>query len=200
VNSASDNRTPAADRREEHVHPPTGNSDTESQTGSEGLRVFAHPLRLRIMSLLTGTAMSAAEVARELGTTQANASYHLRRLHGAGLLDVAEEIQIRGGLARRYRHQPASGERIRTGKPDDHRLLAAALAAELQRRTAFRVPGTTAPMTDAELWVDPETWQEIRDSVTEAMHRLHDVAQPPRTAGTVRVSATVSLFQMADGT
>ena len=42
------------------------------------LRSVAHPLRLRMLSLLTGTAMSAAEVARELEITHANASYHGR--------------------------------------------------------------------------------------------------------------------------
>ena len=44
------------------------------------LRAVAHPVRLRILSLLTGTELSAAEVARELDLTHANASYHLRVL------------------------------------------------------------------------------------------------------------------------
>jgi predicted transcriptional regulator len=52
-----------------------------------------------ILSLLTGIAMSAAEAARELGETQAIVSSHFRRLHDAGLLDVAEEVEIRGGKA-----------------------------------------------------------------------------------------------------
>ena len=50
------------------------------------LRATAHPLRLRMLSLLTGAELSAAEVARELGVSQANASYHLRLLLDAGLL------------------------------------------------------------------------------------------------------------------
>ena len=52
--------------------------------------------------------MSAAEVAREIGGTQANASYHLRQLYDAGLLDVAEEVSVRGGQAKRYRHDPSA--------------------------------------------------------------------------------------------
>lgn len=54
------------------------------------LRALAHPLRLRILSLLTGQAMSAAEVARALGCTQANASYHLRLLASVGKVAVAD--------------------------------------------------------------------------------------------------------------
>jgi len=68
------------------------------------LRAMAHPVRLRMLSLLTGTALSAAEVARELGLTHANASYHLRLLHDAGLLVDAGEEAIRGGRAKRYRY------------------------------------------------------------------------------------------------
>ena len=69
-----------------------------------GLRALAHPVRLRILSLLTGTALSAAEIARELGISHANASYHVRQLAAAGELVEAGEERIRGGVAKRYRH------------------------------------------------------------------------------------------------
>ena len=61
------------------------------------LRSVAHPVRIRILSLLTAEAMSAAEVARELGLTHANASYHLRVLHEAGEVVIESEEKIRGG-------------------------------------------------------------------------------------------------------
>ena len=71
--------------------------DELSETAA--LRAMAHPLRLRMLSLLTGAELSAAEVARELGITHANASYHLRVLLDAGELEVAGEEKIRGGVA-----------------------------------------------------------------------------------------------------
>src|SRR3954471_17482615 len=67
------------------------------------LRATAHPLRLLMLSLLTGAELSAAEVARELGITQANASYHLRLLRTAGLLEEAGQEKVNGGMAKRYR-------------------------------------------------------------------------------------------------
>src|ERR1700761_6865199 len=70
------------------------------------LRAMAHPIRLQIMSLLTGAPMPAAEVARELGITHANASYHLRNLLAGGMIVAAGEEKIRGGLAKRYRYDP----------------------------------------------------------------------------------------------
>jgi DNA-binding transcriptional ArsR family regulator len=164
-----------------------------------GLRAFAHPFRLRILSLLTAAPMSAAEVARELGSTQANASYHLRRLHAVGLLEVAEEVSIRGGKARRYRHDPTTGSSLRTRGVEDHQAVVEALGVELRRRTAERDLGKPGHITDAELWVEPDVWDQVRAEVTTASQRLHREAKPPRTAGTVRVNATLVMFRMHDG-
>ena len=161
-----------------------------------GLRAIAHPLRLRILSLLTGSAMSAAELARELADSQPNISYHLRRLHEAGLVHVAEEVTIRGGTAKRYRHDPYRSP-MRARDVDDHVMVASALAAELTRRTEGRLLGAPGSMTDAEFWVSPEAWQEFIDRVEEASSRLHGSAKAPRAPGTVHVSATIAAFRMA---
>src|SRR5690349_19153576 len=111
------------------------------------LRALAHPVRLQILSLLTGTAMSAAEVARELDLTHANASYHLRQLVAAGQLVEAGEETIRGGRAKRYRYDvDAPGARARSGA--DRALFARALADELVRRSVRMAPGTRGASTD----------------------------------------------------
>ncbi|WP_410640751.1 ArsR/SmtB family transcription factor [Amycolatopsis sp. lyj-346] len=164
------------------------------------LRVLAHPLRLRILSLLTGTALSAAEAARELGETQANVSYHVRRLHDAGLLEVAEEVRIRGGRAKRYRHQPDSGKRLMTRAPGEEELLTKAIANELLRRASARAADRPASLTDAELWVAPELWARLLAKATALSEELHAAAKPPRTPGTVRVSASVALFELSEPT
>jgi DNA-binding transcriptional ArsR family regulator len=162
----------------------------------DDLRALAHPLRLRILSLLTGAAMSASEVARELGETQANVSYHLRRLHAAGLVDVAEEVRIRGGRAKRYRHDPGSGPRLTEREPAEEQLLVTALADEPRRRSEHRVADRPSTLTDAEVWVDPIVWERAVAQAREVSRVLHEAAEPPRTPGTVRVSATIALFGM----
>jgi len=180
--------------------------DDRSRTA--GLRALAHPLRLRILSLLTGAPMTAADVARELGTTHANASYHLRQLHAAGTIEIAGEERIRGGRAKRYRYDPDRG--LPTAAPatpeaaaasggaggEDLRLLFEALAGELRRRAERLVPGPGTLVTDAELWVDPDTLDDVRARLAGASLDLHRAARPPRTPGTVRVNATVALFRM----
>jgi len=155
----------------------------------------AHPVRLRMLSLLTGAAMSAAELARELDLTQANASYHLRTLVAAGLVRAAGQERVRGGMAKRYRYDvntaPAGSNDV-GAQP----LLAEALVTELLRRAQRRRPDRPGAATDAELWVTPDAWEEAKNQVTEAARRLHLAAQAPRQEGTVHVSATVMMFEM----
>lgn len=160
------------------------------------LRATAHPVRLRIMSLLTGAPMTAAEVARELGLTHANASYHLRNLHSAGMIVLAGEEKIRGGVAKRYRydftrdHPPEA--------PDEKRALFAALGNELVRRTATGNFTAKSLLGEGEFWVDPDKWLDLRVRFMELVDELHAAAQPPRTPGTVRTNTTVAMFEMEE--
>jgi DNA-binding transcriptional ArsR family regulator len=173
------------------------------------LRATAHPIRLRLLSLLTGVAMSAAEAGRELGLSQATASYHLRVLERVGLVEVVEVVTIRGGEAKRYRHlssaQPfpvVPAPVDDDGNPDGGRdadderaRYVEALVDELRRRSPRRVAGPQVS-TDAELWVDDETWQRVVRHVGHASALLHAAAQRPRTPGTSPVSMTAALFPM----
>lgn len=162
------------------------------------LRAIAHPLRLRILSLLTGTEMSAAELARELDITHANASYHLRVLADAGEVVEAGEEKIRGGVARRYRHpweRPGRQASQRADRRTGEAYLRA-MADELVRRFGDRRARSRSHLTDAELWVSPQTWQQVQALVAEAAQLVHAEALPPRTAGTVHVNMSAALFEM----
>ena len=163
---------------------------------------MAHPVRLRILSLLTGAALTAADVARELGLTHANASYHLRQLLAVGQIEVAGHERIRGGAAKRYRYDASRAVARRTEPPPDtaaaaRQALYHALAAELTRRARdFRWAPEHQHFTDAELWVTPETWTAVRAMVDEASQLLHSAARPAHSPGTVRGSAAFVMFEM----
>lgn len=175
---------------------------TKAQRATIELRALAHPIRLRILSLLTGAAMTAAEVARELNLNHANASYHLRQLHAAGAIEVAGEERIRGGVAKRYRYDvnrepPRPTKKKSATAGAEHRLVYAALATELRRRADhLRASPWRSSLTDAELWVDPEQWEAIVSRIGDLSADLHRAAQRPRTPGTIRVNATLALFEM----
>jgi DNA-binding transcriptional ArsR family regulator len=167
------------------------------------LRALAHPVRLRILSLLVGADLTAAEIARELELTHANASYHLRHLLASGLIETAGEERIRGGVAKRYRYDvEADLDRTDRTVPEgaapmpEHRLVYAALAAELRRRSAAMRRSRHNYLADGEFWVDRDEWREIRQRIADAGDDLHRVARAPRSPGAIRVSATVAIFEM----
>lgn len=159
------------------------------------LRALAHPVRLQILSVLTGAPMSAAEVARELGLTHANASYHLRQLLAAGQLVAAGEETIRGGRAKRYRYD-VDAPGATAADPSERAAFFRTLAGELVRRSPELHATGRQTSTDAELWVDPASWAKALDLVNEALGQLHRVATAPRASGAVHVSATVAMFEM----
>ena len=159
------------------------------------LRALAHPVRLRMLSLLTGAELSAAEVARELGLTHANASYHLRVLAEAGEVVEAGRERIRGGEAKRYRHHwdhPRPPSTDRRG----HEQQVRAMAEELVRRFRHRRPRSRTHLADAEVWVEPEPWRRAMALVAEAAALVHSEARPPRTPGTVHVNLTSVMFEL----
>jgi DNA-binding transcriptional ArsR family regulator len=162
------------------------------------LRATAHPVRLQIMSLLTGASLTAAEVARELGITHANASYHLRTLLAAKMIGPAGEERIRGGIAKRYRYDAAQGIAPEPNRGDDYfRHMYSAVAAELIRRSqGTHFPDKSNLMVDGDLWLEPAAWAEFRDRIATAAIELHDAAKPPRTPGTVRTSTSIAMFRM----
>lgn len=162
---------------------------------TQALRATAHPVRLQMLSLLTGAELSAAEVARELDLTHANASYHLRLLLDAGLLVVASQERIRGGVAKRYRHPWQDQDTPGRSTPAGRLATVRAMAGELVRRVE-QWSGRSSHFTDAELWVSEEDFAAVRASLQEASNRLHASARPPRTEGTVRVAMTAALFVM----
>ncbi len=169
-----------------------------SAGASSRLRAVAHPIRLQILSLLTGAEMSAAEIAREIGISQANASYHVRVLAAAEHLVEAGEEKIRGGIAKRYRH-PWRDDSVRDEDTpraaDDSRMFLEAICTELTRRQSYAGggPGYTA---DAEMWVTPEVWRQVLALTQEAGTVIHAEAKPPRTEGTTRVNWTAVAFTM----
>lgn len=166
-------------------------------------RALAHPARLQLLSLLSGAALSAAEAAREMGMSQANTSYHLRLLERAELVQVVEELTVRGGKARRYRH--VSSSTVRPADPDRTSTPQAReaedefvrlVAQELLRRWPHRDHAGLKTNIDAELWVSPQAWSAAVEAVAHASAQLHAAADAPRTPGCMRVSVSAALFQM----
>ncbi|MGW5366563.1 helix-turn-helix domain-containing protein [Actinopolymorpha pittospori] len=174
--------------------------------GVVSLKELADPVRLRIVSLVTGAALSADEIARELDISPAVASSHVRALVAADhLVEVGEETEEAEepqGVASRYLHVPGLQPAQDAGDSEIQTLVYQAMAQELARRGRHCAPTQHLPRlhTDAELWVDPEDWARAVALVREAADLLFRRAHPPRTQGTVHVDATLAMFGMTDET
>lgn len=169
---------------------------SEDQRAISALRAVAHPVRIRMLSLLTAQAMSAAEVARTLDLTHANASYHLRLLHDAGELVVESEQEIRGGVAKRYRYVPGgNSERPPSPRSSADRVAYVRATTEETVRRLAQHRLTTGQMFDIEAWVEPSVWEEAVDLLMRASALLHEQATTER-AGLLHVSATGFAFEM----
>jgi predicted ArsR family transcriptional regulator len=159
------------------------------------LRALANPLRIRIVSLLTGQALSAVEVAEELGIAHASASYHLRQLAAAGYLERVDDEASRGGKGqprRRYRYDRSS--MLRIDRSDGQRLLWEAMFSDLSRRLEH--VGSQRVSADAEVWLDRDVWEEVCRLVDQAVDLVHDKAGMPREEGSVKVSLTALLLEL----
>jgi DNA-binding transcriptional ArsR family regulator len=160
------------------------------------MRALSHPVRVRILSLTSGVAMSTAELARELGMSHAAVSFHVRKLVAAGFLTLAGTRSVRGGQERRYRYQ--------TGGPaqwddDEARLAVRAVSAEVLRRLADVPSVKWRLFADAEVWVDRAVWTDVSDQIAAAVQQLQAAAGAPQAAGAVQVSATAMLFAAGSG-
>lgn len=160
------------------------------------LRALAHPVRLRIVSLVWNVPLSAAELSRELGISHALASQHLRRLDAVGLVELAEVRANRGGRERRYR--AVHGSPLSDQRHEGVRLIAEAMACNLRDRAARREPGAEGVTSDVELWVPPEVWADFRQRLAALFAGLHDAARAPHAPGTVGIGATVMAFPLAE--
>jgi DNA-binding transcriptional ArsR family regulator len=157
------------------------------------LRALAHPLRVRMLSLLHGQAGSAAELARELGVSQAAASYHLRRLAAAGMVELVEERMHRGGRERRYRRREL---RLPRPGPSERLAFMRVVASEAERKLELADLSASATTGDEDIWVARERWDEIVAETRRLLGELDASAVAARTPGAIRVSASVLFFAL----
>ena len=158
------------------------------------LRALSHPLRLRILSMLTGAPKSATELGRELQMSQAAVSFHVRQLASAGLIELVDVRRVRGGQERLYRTSGAFADGVDVDLPSS----AAAASAEVTRRLLATRPSNWDLFSDAELWVAEDSWLHCARTVARALERLHKAASPTSTPGSIHVSSTVMMFRARD--
>lgn len=157
------------------------------------LRALAHPVRLRMLSLMWAAPFGATGLAAALGIGHGLATQHLQRLVDAQLVELVEVRTKRGGQERLF--QTVRG-RVLSDRDDDAPLLAQALATNLRDRSHRRLPGPGVTV-DADLWLTPEVWDRFHTELTALVDWVHDQARSPTAADVVPVALTVMSFRVA---
>jgi predicted ArsR family transcriptional regulator len=160
------------------------------------LRALSHPLRLRILGMVTARPVSATEVAEATGVAHAAASYHLRQLAAAGLIRFTEpSARTRAaGSGRPQQRYAMRSEAFRGLGPRSVRLLERRLLSELERKLA---QSGTKHIADAEVWLTPSDSKRVRALTDAANWIVHSKALPPGTPRSKHVSLSTVLIEFS---
>ena len=122
------------------------------------MRALAHPIRVRMVVLLRGEALSASDLARRLDLRFGSARFHLQQLVRGGLAHPAGDRRVRGGLELLFSAPDEVRVDIDPAEPATTAAMHHALVAELGRR--LRSAATDRRRDDSD--VDIVSLREVR--------------------------------------
>lgn len=158
----------------------TGASDVLELTSAAQLKALGHPLRLKVLQALgqTDRPLTNRELAARLSVDPGHLHFHVRMLHRAGLIELAEVA----GREKPYRavakHLKVAPEIRATGAASD---LQAAQLRELQR--GFELYAAKGEFRTAQVntRLDVETVRTLLRRVVDELTDLEDTSQPLQT-------------------
>ena len=174
------------------------------------MKSLAHPLRVRMLTVLNQRVASPSELAGELGEPIGNVSYHMRTLAELGMVELVRTEPRRGAVEHYYRaverpHLPARD--WATLPPSVRRAFSDATGrAVLDDFTGAAKSGgferDGARLSRLELQLDEKGWEELGKVLDDAAQRIEKAAAKAKDrAGKgsgdepVRASAVLMLFE-----
>jgi DNA-binding transcriptional ArsR family regulator len=164
---------------------------TAAITDPRVVKALAHPLRVRILTLLDKRTASPTELAEELGAPLGNVSYHVRQLASFGLIKLVKRTPRRGAIEHHYKAQPRRqvSDAAWAKVPDIVKEAAvnAALADVAHRVAAAAGAGgfsrCDANLANVQLRLDEEGWQAVARELAALLERVDEIhAQSRRRA------------------
>lgn len=145
------------------------------------VRALAHPLRIKILEILTERVASPNRISDDLDTGLSHVAYHTRALDKCGCLELVDTAQRRGATEHFYKASPHSfiGDRIWRRVP--RALLGGVSGATLQsfmdRAVAALEAGTIDGREDTTLYwmpvlLDEQGWKEVTSTMEDTVDRV----------------------------
>jgi DNA-binding transcriptional ArsR family regulator len=169
-------------------------------------RVLSHPLRPRILEILTvrGEA-SPNEIAAELDVPLGTLSYHTRLLRDAGWIELVREVPRRGAVEHFYRAvaRPSADDAQWDDLPASVRRRLASMtigqvlrsAASVSGRGAFDRPGSHVDRMVLEL--DEQGWSELSDRLDETLAHAQQIQERSNERRSSRRPGAVQSSELA---
>lgn len=144
------------------------------------VKAYAHPLRIRILSLLDNRVASPSEIAAELETPLPNTSYHVRQLAALGLVELVDRKARRGAIEHYYtaRVRPTITDEGWARLPEIVKrahfggILQTALAHVVSAAEAGGFDRDDIHYSRTGGRVDAQAWREISSVLAEALERV----------------------------
>lgn len=171
------------------------------------VRALAHPLRIKILEVLTERVASPIRLSDDLDAGLSHVAYHTRALDKCGCLELVDTAQRRGATEHFYKASPHSfiGDRIWRRVP--RALLGGVSGATLQsfmdRAVAALEAGTIDGRKDTTLYwtpvlLDQQGWDEVTATMQRTVDKVLAVQDESRrriaeSKGRGAISAIVGL-------
>lgn len=153
------------------------------------VRALAHPLRIKILEILTERVASPNRISDDLETGLSHVAYHTRALDKCGCLELVDTAQRRGATEHFYKASPHSfiGDRIWRRVP--RALLGGVSGATLQsfmdRAVAALEAGTIDEREDSTLYwmpvlLDEQGWGKVTATMEETVDKVLVIQEESR--------------------
>lgn len=181
------------------------------------IKALAHPLRVRILSLLeTRDMASPNEMAEELGVSLGVMSYHVRRLHALGFLELVKRTPRRGAIEHHYRAKARPKVSDEAWAETPGIVKRAMVGATLQQVTGYVNAAAAsggfdrpeAHLSRTVLMLDDEGWQQLARAMVrwvefierveaESQERIAKLPGGEAESSAKRSAAVLMLFEAA---
>jgi DNA-binding transcriptional ArsR family regulator len=146
---------------------------------------MSHPLRVRILAMLSERTASPSELSEWLGATLGTTAYHVRALHQLGLIELADETRVRGAIEHHYRAVPrprVSGEEWASASPV---VKQAAIGSSLQvideyaKGSAARggFDRAEAHLSRTAIELDAKGWEQLGKACERFVEQVEKIEQ-----------------------
>jgi len=148
------------------------------------IKALAHPLRVRILSILeTRDMASPNEMADELGVSLGVMSYHVRRLHALGFLELVKRTPRRGAIEHHYRAKARPHVTDEGWAETPSIVKRAMVGASLQQITGFINTAAAqggfdrgdAHLSRTVVALDEQGWKQLAGELARLMERVDEL-------------------------